>query len=150
MSPAFKWSRYRRIEVNAVGQDFPRQDRRGMTALAYKMVATRHNETITSERSSAYITLSKVRVWVSEGWNVTIADEDGKKLSVADFESLVSAMHPLPASAHETAIAPDAEAASEVTMAPDVAIASGASTAPDAAAPVTAEAGPGTDNLETA
>ena len=79
-----------------------------MTALTYRMVAKRYNETIKSERSSAYITLSKARVWLSEGWTVTITDDDGKKFSVTEFESRVAEMHPLPVSTQETSIAPDA------------------------------------------
>jgi hypothetical protein len=78
-----------------------------MTALTYRMVAKRYNETIKSERDSAYITLSKARVWLSEGWTVTITDDDGKKFSVTEFESRVSEMHPLPVSTQETSIAPD-------------------------------------------
>ena len=120
-----------------------------MTALAYKMVATRHNETITSERSSAYITLSKVRVWVSEGWTVSITDEDGKKLSVADFENLVSEMHPLPSSVQETAIAPDAGTVFDATITSEVVPASEAAAVPDADGPVAAESVPGASNLET-
>jgi hypothetical protein len=81
-----------------------------MSALTYKMVATRYNETIKSERSSAYITLSKARVWLSEGWTVTITDPDGKKFAVSEFETFVTRMLPLPVSAQETAIASDAEA----------------------------------------
>jgi hypothetical protein len=81
-----------------------------MTALTYRMVAKRYNETIKSERDSAYITLSKARVWLSEGWTVTITDDDGKKFSVTEFERRVSEMHPLPVSTQETSIAPDAPA----------------------------------------
>ena len=79
-----------------------------MCALTYKMLATRDNETIKSERSSAYITLSKALVWLSEGWTVTITDDGGKKFSVTEFESRVSEMHPLPLSTQDTPIAPDA------------------------------------------
>jgi hypothetical protein len=78
-----------------------------MSALTYKMVAKQYNATIRCERSSAYITLSKARVWVSEGWTVTITDDRGKRFSVSEFESRVSEKHPLPVSS-ETSIAPDA------------------------------------------
>jgi len=102
-----------------------------MTALTYRMVAKRYNETIKSERDSAYITLSKARVWLSEGWTVTITDDDGKKFSVTEFESRVSEMHPLPVSTQETSIAPDAP----VT--------------PDAEAAVSQEADAGAEKLAT-
>jgi len=107
-----------------------------MIALTYKMLAIRHNETIKSERSSAYITLSKARVWLSEGWTVTITDPDGKRFAVSEFEAFVSGMHPLPVSAQETAIAPEA-------IAPEVEI------APAAEAGVTDESVSGTDDLVT-
>src|SRR4051794_27863468 len=102
-----------------------------MTALTYRMVAKRYNETIRSERSSAYITLSKARVWVSEGWTVTITDDDGKKFSVSEFGSRVSEMLPLPVSTQETSIAPDAPVTS------------------DAEAAVSAEPDAGSENLAT-
>jgi len=88
-----------------------------MTALTYRMVAKRYNETIKSERDSAYITLSKARVWLSEGWTVTITDDDGKKFTVTEFESRVSEMHPLPVSTQETSIAPDAPASRDAEAA---------------------------------
>jgi hypothetical protein len=72
------------------------------------MVATLYNETIKSQRQSAYIMLSKARVWVSEGWSVTITDPDGKRYAVAEFETFVAGLHPLRVSAQETAIAPEA------------------------------------------
>jgi hypothetical protein len=129
MSSAFKWSHCRRIEVNAAVQNPDALDRIRMSALTYRMVATRYNETIKSERSSAYITLSKARVWLSEGWSVTITDPGGKKFAVSEFETLVSGMLPLPVSAQETAIAPEAEIAG------------------DSEAGVTGESGSGTDKL---
>jgi hypothetical protein len=99
-----------------------------MSALTYKMVAKQYNETIKCERSSAYITLSKARVWLSEGWTVTITDDDGKRFSVTEFESRVSEMLPLPVS-QETSIAPDAP------------------TTPDAEAAVSEEPGAGADKV---
>jgi hypothetical protein len=97
-----------------------------MSALTYKMMAKRDNETIKSERSSAYMILSKARVWVSEGWTVTITDPDGKTLAVSEFESRVSVQHPLPVStpesASETAIAPDAPIAAEPALATGTAV----------------------------
>jgi hypothetical protein len=110
-----------------------------MSALTYKMMAKRDNETIKSERSSAYMILSKARVWVSEGWTVTIMDADGKTLAVPEFESRVSEQHPLPVSmpAIETAIAPDAP------MAAETAIAAGADTE------VADKSGAGADTLVT-
>ncbi len=120
-----------------------------MPALAYKMVARRNNETIKSERSSAYITLSKARVWGSEGWTVRITDEEGKQFGIAEFESLVSEKLPLPAPTEvapteETAIAPDQAMEPDEAIAPDTAI------TPDAEEAVTEESSPGEDKLATA
>ena len=112
-----------------------------MSALTYKMMAKRDNETIKSERSSAYITLSKARVWVSEGWTVTITDPDGKTLAVSEFESRVSEQHPLPVSTQETAI--------QTAIAPDVPMASETAMATDADKAVSDETGAGADTLVT-
>lgn len=126
-----------------------------MPALAYKMVARRNNETIKSERSSAYITLSKARVWVSEGWSVRITDEEGKQFGIAEFENLVSEKLPLPAPTEvvptqETAIAPDQAIAPDEAMAPAEAVVPDAAIAPDLEEAVTEEASPGADKLATA
>src|SRR6266436_2851707 len=42
------------------------------------MVAERGNETVKSERTSSLITVARARVWASEGWQVTITDDEGK------------------------------------------------------------------------
>jgi len=112
-----------------------------MSALTYKMMAKRNNETIKSERSSAYITLSKARVWVSEGWTVTITDPDGKTFSVSEFESRVAEQHPLPVSTQETEI--------ETAIAPDAPMAAESAMAVDADTAVSDETGAGADKLVT-
>jgi len=66
--------------------------------LAYTMVAERDNETFKSERSSAYIMLANARIWASEGWQVTITDEDGKAFGPTEFERFVSTKHRSPVS----------------------------------------------------
>jgi hypothetical protein len=59
--------------------------------LAYKMIAERGNETVKSERISLLITVAKARVWVSEGWQVTITDGEGKVFAPAELEKLLAA-----------------------------------------------------------
>jgi len=59
--------------------------------LPYKMIAERGNETVKSERISLLITVAKARVWVSEGWQVTITDDEGKVFAPAELEKLLAA-----------------------------------------------------------
>ncbi len=61
------------------------------TALAYKMIAERDNETVKIERKSSLIIAAKARVWASEGWQVVITDEDGKSYAPAEFDRLLAA-----------------------------------------------------------
>jgi hypothetical protein len=45
--------------------------------MAFVIVAERETETVTMKRESSLIAIAKARVWVSEGWNVTVvADHD--------------------------------------------------------------------------
>jgi hypothetical protein len=55
------------------------------------MIAERGNETVKSERISLLITVAKARVWVSEGWQVTITDGEGKVFAPAELEKLLAA-----------------------------------------------------------
>ncbi len=61
------------------------------TALAYKMVAERDNETVRAERQSLLIIVAKARIWASEGWHVVITDADGKSYTPAEFDQLLAA-----------------------------------------------------------
>jgi hypothetical protein len=61
------------------------------TALAYKMIAERDNETVKIERNSSLIIVAKARVWASEGWQVVITDADGKSYAPAEFDRLLAA-----------------------------------------------------------
>ena len=54
--------------------------------MAYKMIAERGNETVKSERTSSLITVARARVWASEGWQVTITNDEGKVFAPAEFE----------------------------------------------------------------
>lgn len=45
----------------------------------YRIVAVRDNETVKWERSSELIAIAKARVWASEGWKVTIRDDEGNE-----------------------------------------------------------------------
>jgi hypothetical protein len=55
------------------------------------MIAERGNETVKSERISLLITVAKARVWVSEGWQVTITDDEGNVFAPAELEKLLAA-----------------------------------------------------------
>jgi hypothetical protein len=61
------------------------------TALVYKMIAERDNETVKIERQSSLIIVAKARVWASEGWQVVITDADGKSYVPAEFDQLLAA-----------------------------------------------------------
>jgi len=64
---------------------------RGVQQLAYQIVAIRENETVKCERSSVLIAIAKARVWTSEGWKVSITDQDGRTLEPAEFDKLLAA-----------------------------------------------------------
>jgi hypothetical protein len=55
------------------------------------MIAKRENETVKCERISSLIVVAKARVWVSEGWQVTITNGDGKVFAPAEFKDLLLA-----------------------------------------------------------
>jgi hypothetical protein len=61
------------------------------TALAYKMIAERDNETVRIEKASCLIIVAKARIWASEGWQVVITDADGKSYAPAEFDLLLAA-----------------------------------------------------------
>lgn len=58
--------------------------------MAYNIVAERDNETVRMRRNSSIIAIAKARVWASEGWEVTIIDDDENPLAPADEEYLLS------------------------------------------------------------
>jgi hypothetical protein len=59
--------------------------------LAYQIVAVRENETVKCERISVLIAIAKARVWISEGWQVVIMDDEGKTLEPSEFDKLLAA-----------------------------------------------------------
>jgi hypothetical protein len=59
--------------------------------MPYKIVATKDESTVSSERNSLLISIAKARVWASEGWNVVVTDNDGKRLDPSDFDKLMAA-----------------------------------------------------------
>jgi hypothetical protein len=61
------------------------------TALAYKMIAERDNETVKIEQESSLIIAAKARIWASEGWQVVITDADGNSYAPAEFNRLLAA-----------------------------------------------------------
>jgi hypothetical protein len=58
------------------------------------MIAERENQTVKCERISSLIVVAKARVWASEGWQVTIIDEDDKVLAPTEFEDILSVRAP--------------------------------------------------------
>ena len=59
--------------------------------MAYNIVAERDNETVRMRRNSSIIAIAKARVWASEGWDVTIIDDDDNPLVPTDDRRLLSA-----------------------------------------------------------
>ena len=61
------------------------------TALAYRMIAERENESLNIERQSSLVIVAKARIFASEGWQVVITDADGKSYAPSEFEQLLPA-----------------------------------------------------------
>ena len=59
--------------------------------MAYNIVAERDNETVRMRRNSSIIALAKARVWASEGWDVTIIDDEENPLVRAANQRLLPA-----------------------------------------------------------
>ena len=59
--------------------------------MAYKMIAERDNTTVQVERQSSLLIVAKAKVWVSEGWQVVITDDEGKTYAPSEFEQLLAA-----------------------------------------------------------
>ena len=53
--------------------------------MPYKIVATRGDEVLRSERESLLIAAAKARVWASVGWHVVVTDPDGQTVDPAEF-----------------------------------------------------------------
>ena len=58
--------------------------------MAYNIVAERDTETVRMRRTSSIIALAKARVWASEGWDVTIIDDDENPLVPDDGRFLLA------------------------------------------------------------
>lgn len=59
--------------------------------MAYKIVGTKEDQTVRSERESLLIAAAKARVWSREGWQVVVTDSEGNTLDPASFEELFNA-----------------------------------------------------------
>ena len=59
--------------------------------MAYNIVAERDNETVRMRQNSSIIAIAKARVFASEGWDVTIIDDDESPLVPADERLLLTA-----------------------------------------------------------
>lgn len=62
--------------------------------MAYKIVASRGDEILRSERDSLLIAAAKARVWASVGWDVVVTDPDGNTVDPAEFERLFAPPDP--------------------------------------------------------
>ncbi len=71
--------------------------------MAYKIVATRGDEILRSERESLLIAAAKARVWTNVGWHVVVTDGDGNTLDPAEFERLFAPPDPRRARLREAA-----------------------------------------------
>lgn len=87
---AAKSTRSLRIPAKA-GFKHPRTiNCRGTSQMAYNIVAERDNETVRMRRNSSIIAIAKARVWASEGWEVTIVDDDENPLAPAEGQYLLN------------------------------------------------------------
>jgi hypothetical protein len=59
--------------------------------VAYQIVAVRENETVRWKRISVLIAIAKARVWIDEGWQVVIMDEEGRALEPAEVDKPLAA-----------------------------------------------------------
>jgi hypothetical protein len=59
--------------------------------MAYKIVAQKDDTTVRSERKSLLIAAAKARIWAEEGWDVSVTDDEGKKLERTELDRLFAA-----------------------------------------------------------
>jgi hypothetical protein len=56
--------------------------------MTYKIVATKGDSVLESERESLQLAAAKARVWARVGWHVVVTDGEGKTLDPGEFEKL--------------------------------------------------------------
>lgn len=59
--------------------------------MAYKIVAQKDDVTVRSERTSLLIAAAKARIWLEEGWEVSVTDAEGKKVDREKLDELFAA-----------------------------------------------------------
>ncbi len=59
--------------------------------MGYRIVAQKDDTTVRSERNSLLIAAAKARIWIEEGWDVSVTDSEGKKLERAELDGLFAA-----------------------------------------------------------
>ena len=59
--------------------------------MGYRIVAEKDDTTVRSERNSLLIAAAKARIWIEEGWDVSVTDSEGKKLDRAELDGLFAA-----------------------------------------------------------
>ena len=85
--------------------------------MAYIIVAEREDETVWMEQDSILFTVTKARVWASEGWNIVVMDSSGEVLFRTQHETAVVA-DALPVTNAPTIGASDGECDAESARAP--------------------------------
>jgi hypothetical protein len=91
---ASELSHSRQIRAKHDGLDSWRDNEWVEWFMPYKIVATRGDEVLRSERESLLIAAAKARVWASVGWHVVVTDPDGKTVDPAEFERLFAPPDP--------------------------------------------------------
>jgi hypothetical protein len=59
--------------------------------MTYKIVARKDDTTVRSERKSLLIAAAKARILAEEGWDVSVTDDEGKKLDHTELDQLFAA-----------------------------------------------------------
>ncbi|MFT4278626.1 MAG: hypothetical protein QM576_19950 [Rhodopseudomonas sp.] len=63
--------------------------------MPYTITAVRQDEKMRYVRDSVLVAFAKARIWESEGWDVVIADEDGRTFGTAQLDAHVAAYRSL-------------------------------------------------------
>ena len=59
--------------------------------MGYRIVAQKDDTTVRSERNSLLIAAAKARIWIEEGWDVSVTNGEGRKLDPAELHGLFAA-----------------------------------------------------------
>jgi hypothetical protein len=59
--------------------------------MPYKIVARKDDATVRSERNSLLIAAAKARIWIEEGWDVSVTNGEGRRLDPSELHGLFAA-----------------------------------------------------------